>query len=391
MSTSSELTSEDHLRLSVLMAQVDAVRVDEGAMCVLGRAGDREWTVQLHPRGAEYRYLHNVRCLLSEIVLGQPSGFPVYIKRWSDSGALSGIKARQLLKLGEPEAVRAVARLPDLEAGLAELAWWADPSPEVARTLLAAMREAGPLGCRLAEYLVDHLAFENDPEAEMETVRQLLRPGLLNPAAVTRLWSRRESKPQYRVGFLQGAADRLPEPEPLHPLLETHGEVLQTLRQQGNAVAATLYRLLDAQGQTFLRESQALLQHAVDQSVVCAGANVLGDYLGLVDRDVASRDLQEIVADAVNAVTGTGSSPYREVAEHHSDLAPLVTSLFILAGVSERIFLELFARSTASGSLLQSKLTPTLRPLIAHIAALRDATGYSDPAPQRARRSRRGK
>lgn len=383
-----ELTSEDHLRLNVLMAQVDAVRIDENAMRVIGRAGERQWTVQLHPRGAEYGYLQNVRRLLSELVLGQPSGFPVYIRRWSRSGPLAGIKARQLLKLGEPEAVLAVAHLPELDAELAELAWWAEPSPEVARALLEAMGAATPLGCRLAEFLVDHLAFEDDPEAEMETVRQLLRPGLLHQAAVDKLWSRRELKPQYRVGFLQEAADRLPEPEPPHPLLAAHRSALEALRDKGNAVAANLCLLLDAQGQTFLRECRALLEHAVDQSVVSAAANVLGDYLGRDHRESAKRDLGEIV-DAARGARVADDPQWREVAALAPELAGMVVASQVLGEVSERIFYALFARTTASGSLLQRKLAPITEPLVAQIEALRPEERRA-PAPESGgRRARR--
>jgi len=372
MNQSTELTSEDHLRINVLMAQADAVRIDEHAMRVVGRTGQREWSVQLHPRGADYRYLQTVRRLLSELVLGQPFSFPVYIKRWSRSGSLGGIKPRHLLKLGEPEAVRAVAMLPGLDEEVAELAWWADSSPEVARSLLENCGGATSLGQKLAEFLIDHLAFEDDAEAEMETVRQLLRPGLLSQSAIEKLWARRLRKPQYRVGFLQQAADRLLEPEAAHPQFALHQEALRQLSTQGNAIAAALYRLLDAPGQTFLRECQVLIENPLDQAVICEAANALGEYLQLLERDQMQRDLEAIVETATRDANQPGSAAH-DVVALDTQLAPLVTSLQILAGVSERIYYATFARTTASGTLLRRKLLPISRPLVTHIERLRYA------------------
>ena len=79
-----DLSSEDSLRLNVLMANAIAVRIDEGTLTVHGLSeGGEEARVKLSPTCNPDRYVRNVRELLSSTVLGSPGGYPVYLKRWS--------------------------------------------------------------------------------------------------------------------------------------------------------------------------------------------------------------------------------------------------------------------------------------------------------------------
>ena len=66
----------------------------------------------------------------------------------------------------------------------------------------------GRMGPTLAAYLVEHLPFETEPEQQIETVRLVLQPGLLDPEQVDGLWRKAHRKPAYYVGFLAGAARR---------------------------------------------------------------------------------------------------------------------------------------------------------------------------------------
>lgn len=364
-----QLTNEDHLRLNVLMAQAEAVRIDESSMRVSGLIGGEDRQVQLHPNCPDYRYLQGVRHLLAEIVLGQPWGFPTFIHRWTRTGTLGSVRdQRALLKLGEPEAVKALAASVDLVPELYGLVWWAQPSADIARTLLAQTEGmTDELGRELATFLVEHLPFETDATAEMEAVSQVLAPGLLEENTLRALWQRRERKPQYRVGFLRAAADRLLDPEPAHPVLESLHEPLCEQRRAGNAIAGSLHRLLDSPGQTFLREAGRALVSPGDQDIFSAAVNSLGAF---VDLPVCppERDLDSLLA-AAREKQRTEPDAQALLALDPA-LEPKIFALLVLGGVSERLFYHLFSRTTATGSLLRRKLGPLTEPIRHQIAEL---------------------
>jgi hypothetical protein len=109
-----ELSSEDSLRLNVLLANAKAIRIDENSLSVYGLSEQGEAKIKLNPNCRTDRYLRYVRELLSSAVLGSPGGYPVYLKRWTRMGQLSHGRLDDLLLLGEPEAVVAVACSPNL-------------------------------------------------------------------------------------------------------------------------------------------------------------------------------------------------------------------------------------------------------------------------------------
>ncbi len=367
--TVNELTSEDHLRLSVLMAQARAIRIDEATMRVAGRVEGGERYVQLHPGCPDYRYLQSVRHLLAEIVLGQPWGFPTFIHRWTRSGSLGSVRDQQdLLKLGEPEAVKALAASEELAPELYELVWWSQPTAEIARLLLAHSESLAPgLGRELALFLVEHLPFETDAMDEMETVREVLAPGLLSEKTIKSLWSRREEKPQYRVGFLLAAEDRLLDSEPPHPLLGQSAKELCHHCRNGNQVAKALHRLLDSRGQTYLREVFQAMKTPGDQEVFSNLVNGLGSYVGL-DMGAEHRELEALFAAAEGRVQK--AREVGDLVEINPQFQPMILALFVLAGVSEQLFYSLFSRTSATGSLLRRKLGPFTGPLMEQIRVL---------------------
>ena len=107
----SELSSEDSLRLNVLMMAnpVQAVRIDEGAMTLYALTENGEAKVQLHPNCRADQYIGRVKQFLGGHALGSPGGYPVYLQRWTRMGQTSDKNLEALLLLGEPEAVVAVA------------------------------------------------------------------------------------------------------------------------------------------------------------------------------------------------------------------------------------------------------------------------------------------
>ncbi|MDD3450229.1 MAG: sulfur reduction protein DsrS [Gammaproteobacteria bacterium] len=264
-----ELSPEDNLRLNVLLAQrLQAVRIDESSMTLYGLAEAGEAKVKLNPNCRDELYVRRVRELLSGQVLGSPEGYPVFLRRWTRMGQISGVRLEDMLKLGEPEAVVAVACSPNLSDELARRVWWAQPDAEVARRMLASPAvAAGSMGPELAGYLVEFLPFEEDPALVMESVRLVLQPGIINAAQVELLWSRGKRKNAYLVGFLATTPDNLPEEAPPR---DPGGEAaaLESLAAAGNPYAAALQRVFSGPGQTFLDTAETVIRKPPNQEVV---------------------------------------------------------------------------------------------------------------------------
>ena len=80
-------------------------------------------------------------------------------------GQMRDESLEQLLLLGEPEAVVAAVCAAGLTDELARRTWWAMEDSENARRMLTKQAVVeGAMGPVLASYLVEHLAFETEPE-----------------------------------------------------------------------------------------------------------------------------------------------------------------------------------------------------------------------------------
>ncbi len=180
-----ELSPEDSLRLNVLLAgNVQAVRIDEGSLTLYALTPKGEAKVVLHRNCRPDLYVQRVRELLGGHAMGSPGGYPVHLMRWTSMGQASPRNLEALLKLGEPEAVKAVAQSPSLSDELARRAWWALPTMAMARYLLVhASVRAGAMGPLLADFLIEHLAFEEDPIEAMNSIRAVVGADLLESTA----------------------------------------------------------------------------------------------------------------------------------------------------------------------------------------------------------------
>ncbi|MDQ7014773.1 MAG: sulfur reduction protein DsrS, partial [Gammaproteobacteria bacterium] len=115
-----QLSPEDSLRLNVLLAQpLQAVRIDESKPMLYALTERGEARVALTPTCRPDRYIKWVREMFSSHFLGSPSGYPVYLRRWTRMGQAKADSLEKLLLLGEPEAVVAVAQSPALSDELA--------------------------------------------------------------------------------------------------------------------------------------------------------------------------------------------------------------------------------------------------------------------------------
>jgi hypothetical protein len=335
-----ELASEDALRLAVLMTgEVHAVRIDEGRMELLALTPRGEARVALHANCRPENYLTRVRETLGGHALGSPGGYPVHLRRWTRMGQASARNLEALLKLGEPEAVAAVAHAPGLSDELARRAWWALPTVETARVMLghAAVRE-GTMGRVLADFLIDHLPFEADPVAAMNTVRVVLASDLLDEAARLSLWQKGRRRPHYLIGFLESLPDRLPAERAARSLPSA------LAGPADNPWTRLLVRVASPVGQAWLQAAELALDKPPAHEAVYLLLDLIGNYFGGV-RDAPGRE----------ALAG---------------FEPEALALEALARVSSGDGEAVLLRTTAVGALLRRKIAPLVAPLLDHLRLL---------------------
>lgn len=373
------LSPEDSLRLNVLLNQeLRALRIDEGKLQVVGLTPKGEAKVQLNPNCPEEKYLRQVRELISNHVLGSPHGYPRFMHRWTRMGYARTDSLVRLLRLGEPEAVAAVVHAEGLTDEIARWAWWVDQSPEHARAMLAREQVAkGEMGRVLADFLMEFLPYEEDPQKVVESVRVVLQPGLIDEAARAQLWARGQRKPAYRVGFLKALPDDLPVEQVPHPRFADLEGVLKELAGAGNAHARLLARLLSHRGQAWLDTVEGVFSRCADQGVVIQLFEAIEAYFAPVrPADARYRDMVPLLEDCARSGECLTDPRLREeLAVLKAGLPaedwPLVESLRVWACVSEQLIAPIFGLSDAVGSALRSSIEPVTVPLMPHLRRLR--------------------
>jgi hypothetical protein len=339
LATNDILAPEDALRLNVLLAgELHAVRLDEGAATLFGLTPKGEARVQLHPTGRADRYYQRVRELLGGHALGSPGGYPVHLRRWTRMGQANQKNLEALLKLGEPEAVMAVAHAATLTDELARRAWWASQhqaTAEVARTMLAHPAvQAGAMGRVLTDYLVEHLPFEEDPMLAMQSVRTVLAAGLLTPEARAQLWAKGKRRPTYLIGFLEALPDDLP-PEAARALPAHLPDV---------PAAHLLARCYSPAGQSYIKAAELVLDKPAAHEAVYLLLDLLGRYFA----------------------AGRGAIPALP------DWPDEAAALDALSRLSQDDALPILTRTTAVGPLMRRHLEPLFAPILGHLRALKD-------------------
>ena len=361
-----QLADEDTLRLNVLATTALAIRIDEKTMCVEALTEHQTHRIELKPTGHPDRYLRAVRENLSVLALGTPGGYPVFIRRWTRTGALETERLAGLLRLGEAEAVVAVAASPNLDDELARRAWWCLPTAEVARLMLSHPDVAnGSIGPELSQFLLDHLPFEDTSRSIIDTVKLLLCSRLLNEGESGRLRARAENHVACMVGFLSAGPNYLcaPEAAPRFDTESGNDALMEQLLQHAGS----------PQGQTFLRCAQQALEKAIDMDTVVDTLNALGDYgkplRGETVLPRSAQDLRQIVESLTNS-SGTALDS-DEVAANQSAQHPDRKSALITLGLcGEPLVAPFFAKSDAVGSLMRKKLKPVLQPVFAALETL---------------------
>jgi hypothetical protein len=371
-----ELSSEDTLRLNVLINNVEAIRIEERTLTVFGLSARGEARVQLNPTGRSDQYLRAVREFLSSCALGSPSGYPVHLNRWTRMGQARDTNLAKLLMLGEPEAITAVVCAPGLTEELARRAWWVDSTSENARRMLA--RDCvvqSDMGRALADYLIEHLPFESEPRVIIDTVRLVLQPGLIEPEVRQRLWEKGAAQNVYRIGFLEAEPDSLPQPFPARADLEALRPALTEFAASDNPFALLLLRTLDSPGQTFAATCEQVLHKLSSQEAVVAVLNSMSRYFRAArSSDQPTQDVAVILAAAESRLNSWSAA--QELLAELPALRPQLLAMQALAHMDEAIVTPIFAHSSASGTLMRRKIEPVIKPVLAQIAMLRHHTSH---------------
>ena len=375
-----ELSSEDQLRLNVLMLanQVHAVRIDESAMTLYALTDKGEARVSLHANCRADQYLHRVKEFLGGHALGSPGGYPVYLQRWTRMGQTSDKHLDALLLLGEPEAVVAVAHAPGLTDELARRAWWCQPTMEMARWMLEkdAVIE-GRMGKVLADFLIEHLPFEENPDARMHTIRLVLFGKLTDAATTAKLWRQARGVPYYYIGFLEFMPENLPEEQPARADLPGAQAALAPLADAGNPYAQRLLALLSANGQTWLKAVTEVLARPSTSLVAYALLDAISRYFHPMGYPVQATTLEEVFPLSEAIAKGEIERPegLKLLCESAPGYLRSIQAMLSLSALSSGLADPWLLRNTAVGALMRRKIEPMVKPIQLEVDVLRNP-GY---------------
>lgn len=366
-----QLATEDTLKLNVLLASAQAIRINESDMSVRGLTGENEATVRLNPTCREETYLRLVREMLATHALGSPRGYPVFLKRWTRLGDMQNSRLEDLLLLGEEEAVIAAARAPNVTDELARRVWWALPRADIARYLLDKPPVAGGrMGPRLAEFLLEFLPFEERAIDAIESVRLVLQPGLISGPQRDELWRRGGRRTHYLTGFLHAIPEALPLQEAAHPDLAAAAD---SLRHADSVFAARLLWLLSSAGRGFLATCDRVLYKPADQDVVVslleAATSCLREVRCGGPAPSTAEELESRADECLRSAV-TADPALRRAPGAAPDLQPMLRAMMVLALGGEPLVRPIFARTDAVGSVMRGKIAPVTDLLRGAIATL---------------------
>jgi hypothetical protein len=358
--TSNDLSPEDDLCLNVLMTEaLQAVRIDESGMTVHALTPKGEASVVLHPNCKAEQYCRRVREILAAHALGQPAGYPVYLSRWTRMGQLGDDMLEKLLLTGEPEAVTAVMHAPGITDEIARRAWWALPGIENACVMLARESIArGEMGAVLTDFLVEHLPFVQESGDILGVERVLLQAGRLTDDAALRLWRKGRQKSVYLLGFLEKCPDALPEVSDARRDSEA---MRSRLDGPGGPVAPLVVWALSVPGQSFIAAADEVLRRIDDQETAAVTLNVIGKRFALPGQAPAKSMEAWNAPLPEEAEALTGAVP---------ELAAEIRAVVLLSRVSEELVRAIFARTTAVGAFMRTKIAPVADPIRRQLAVL---------------------
>lgn len=336
------LTPEDILKLNVLVSTSVAIRIDVYKLHVVGLTTDKnEQTIALHPTTDSTQYINEVQKLLLGKVLGTMGGYPSYLKRWSRMGQVSSSNLKSLLKLGNIEAVVAVANSQNLDDEVIDLVWWCatntDEQAEIGRFLLTrgfVVKHA--VGQSIANYLLEFLPFTENINTLIDTTNLILQDDLISKEAKDRLWKQGQRKTAFLVGFMERLTDQLPNTDSTQAL---------------NCEVGELERSCSEQGQILLKTCAQVLKKINQEHVLYRTLEILGSYLS--HPQIKRYDNIEKLQNQAITLAESLNLAHQEK----------VKAYFLLSGVSERLVVSTISAHGLTGSAIRKKLCDVLVPI----------------------------
>jgi hypothetical protein len=267
----------------------------------------------------------------------------------------------QLLLLGEPEAVVAFTCAKGITDELARRAWWINQDPDNARRMLNNPQiVSGSMGSELANFLLEYLPFETEPEVIIESLRLILQPGLISDRERDDLWKRCQRKPTYYLGFLTALPGKLPILHAPGSLTELEKTALVPLVRRGNHFATQLLRIHSSQGQAFIATVLKVMEKPANQDVVTILLDVVRDYLHPL-RPMGDPDstLEMLQTESETLC----SEPFISCCEVVKQREAELRTLYLLSGMGYGVLRPVLRNTDAIGSLMRKKLSPLFEPL----------------------------
>ncbi len=365
-----DLSSEDKLRLNVLLAQsLQAIRIDESRMQLYALSEKGEANIALHANCKDEKYLKIVRQWLSTHVLGSPGGYPVFMRGWTRTGQARNNSLEKLLLLGEPEAVVAVVHANGLTNEIARRAWWCAPNSENARCLLESSEVAqGSMGQELAQFLVEFIPFEESSRALMNTVRLVLQSNLITPETKLNIWKRGKRRNTFYVGFIKQCPESLPIDSQVHSLLK---EISQ--HSSSNPYLGKLASLFSAQGQATLEAIINVLKKPNDQDVAVEIFNTIGDYFSTdKQQKFCWREVNELAKHTEEILNGSPED-INSITQRWTDAKPYIYAVIYLSMISETLLDPVFGISDAIGSVMRKRISHLTDPILKQLNILKES------------------
>lgn len=364
-----DLSSEDKLRLNVLLAQsVQAIRIDESRMELNALSDKGEAKIVLHANCKDEKYLKIVRQWLSTHVLGSPGGYPVFLRRWTRMGQARNNSLEKLLLLGEPEAIVAVVHASGLTNEIARRAWWCTPNSENARCLLECEDVAqGSMGPELAKFLVEFLPFEESSRALMKSVRLVLKPNLIEESIKLDIWNRGKRRNTFYVGFIKQCPDSLPIDSPAHSQHQTLSDSNST-----NTFIQKLVSVYSSQGQATLETIITVLSKPNDQDVAVEIFNTIGQHFNTDKTQIFRwRDINEL-DNHVDELLSLPTDDINTFLQTCSNAQDHLYAILYLSMVSESLLDPVFGVSDAIGSVMRKRIVHLTDPILNQLNILKE-------------------
>jgi hypothetical protein len=278
----------------------------------------------------------------------------------------------KLLLLGEPEAVSAVVHASGLTEEIAGHAWWAAPTAENARRMLERDPVANsPTGKMLALFLLEFLPFEEEHAAAINSVRLMLKPGLLEADQRNQLWVRATRKPSYFVGFLMAVPDAMPEPPAAHPDYDRLSPLLGALAKLGNHHVQQLLRCLSPSGQAFLHTLQTVLEKPANQDVVVMALEACEAYFSNIrPGETRVRSIEEISRRIGGGSCAAVDEALALLEPMGTNMKTRIEAMQSLSLCGESLVDPVFGLTDAMGTVMRRRLKPVLDPLLSWVSLL---------------------